>query len=151
MITSLLVWARYLWISDFVSTWPQLPLHTVLDQRRERWSSTWAYSSVDLERLHHNLVNCSHVTGRCVNSRQISDDILRDLNLVTNRNIESCPAIALHEVALGSKVNSSFLLPLRSLQLLSRRMFSRVDRSDHQLCMKWQPRLLKNQWVFSLS
>ena len=70
MITSLLVSARYLWISDFVFTWLQLPLHTVLDQRRERCSSTWAYYFVNLERLHHNLVNCSHVTSRCVNSRQ---------------------------------------------------------------------------------
>ena len=30
----------------------------------------------DLERLHQNLVNGSHVSSRCVNSRQISDDIL---------------------------------------------------------------------------
>ena len=38
-------------------------------------------------------------------------------------------AFPLHEVALGFKANTSFLLPLRSLQLLPRRMFSRVERS----------------------
>ena len=32
--------------------------------------------ALDLERLHQNLVNGSHVNSRCVNSRQISDDIL---------------------------------------------------------------------------
>ena len=31
---------------------------------------------LDLERLHQNLVNGSHVSSRCVNSRQISGDIL---------------------------------------------------------------------------
>ena len=31
---------------------------------------------LDLERLHQNLVNGSHVNSRCVNSRQISGDIL---------------------------------------------------------------------------
>ena len=42
---------------------------------------------LDLEQLHQNLVNGSHVSSRCVNSRQISDDIMRDLNLVTNGDI----------------------------------------------------------------
>ena len=48
--------------------------------------------ALDLERLHQNLVNGSHVSGWCVNSRQISDDILWDLHLATDGNIESCPA-----------------------------------------------------------
>ena len=93
-------------------------------------------------------MNCSHVTSRCVNSQQRSDDILRDLNLVTNGNIESCPATESCPVALGSKANSFFLLPLRSLQHLARRMFLRVDRSDHQRCTEGQPRLLKDQCCF---
>ena len=38
--------------------------------------------ALDLERLHQNLVNGSHVSSRCVNSRQISDDSLGDLKLV---------------------------------------------------------------------
>ena len=131
MITFLLVSAQYLWISDFVSTWLQLPLHTVLDQRRERCSLTWAYS-VDLERLRHKLVKCSHVTFcRCVNSRKISDDILRDL-----KPLPFCFSFARSRTRIqgkyfflaSAKISSAFT----STNVLARRAITSVVRRDNR-------------------
>ena len=59
------------------------------------WTSVaFAYSVCSKTRtmLFNLSVNGSHVSSRCVNSQQISDDILWDLNLATHGNIESCPA-----------------------------------------------------------
>ena len=39
-------------------------------------------------------MNGSHVSSVCVNSRQICDDILRDLNLVMSGNVESYPDLS---------------------------------------------------------
>ena len=59
-----------------------------------------------LEQLHQNLVNISYVSSWCVNSRQISDDIFRDLNFATRGNIESCPATGF--LLLCSRIQSKF-------------------------------------------
>ena len=57
-------------------------------------------------------MNGSYVSSLFVNSWQISDDILRDLNLVTKGNIESCPATGLlhlfcMKLSLGSEASSA--------------------------------------------